>query len=64
MSKKIVDETHAKETLKEMIEDRKQGEPVEEVLANLLPEIQRNYGNLQRILRPISSEGRNQRKIT
>jgi hypothetical protein len=33
MSKKIVDETHAKETLKEMIEDRKQGEPVEEILA-------------------------------
>lgn len=32
MSKKIVDEKHAKETLKEMIKDRKQGEPVEEVL--------------------------------
>lgn len=32
MSKKIVDEAHAKETLKEMIEDRKHGEPVEKVL--------------------------------
>jgi|AGTN01.3.fsa_nt_gi hypothetical protein len=33
MSKKIVDEQHSKEALKEMIEDRKPGEPVEEVLA-------------------------------
>jgi chromosomal replication initiation ATPase DnaA len=32
MSKKIVDEKHAKETLKEMIKERKKGEPVEEVL--------------------------------
>jgi hypothetical protein len=32
MSKKIVDETHAKENLKDMIKDRKPGEPVEEVL--------------------------------
>ncbi len=33
MSKKIVDEKHSIETLKEMIEERKPGEPVEEVLA-------------------------------
>jgi hypothetical protein len=31
MSKKIVDEAHAKEALKEMIKDRKPGEPVDEV---------------------------------
>ena len=36
MSKKIVDEKHSKETLKEMIEDENQGEPVEEVLATFL----------------------------
>jgi hypothetical protein len=33
MGEKIVDEAHAKEALKEMIDDRKQGKPVEEVLA-------------------------------
>jgi hypothetical protein len=33
MSKKVVDEKHSKEALKQMIKDRKQGEPVEEVLA-------------------------------
>jgi hypothetical protein len=33
MSKKLVDEKHSIETLKEMIEQRKTGEPVEEVLA-------------------------------
>jgi hypothetical protein len=33
MSKKIVDEKHAKEVLKEMINERKTGQPVEEVLA-------------------------------
>jgi hypothetical protein len=31
MSKKIVDEEHAKEALKGMIADRKPGEPVDEV---------------------------------
>ena len=33
MSKKIVDEKHSIEMLKEMITERKHGEPVEEVLA-------------------------------
>jgi hypothetical protein len=33
MSKKVVDEKHSKEALKQMIKDRKHGEPVEEVLA-------------------------------
>ncbi len=33
MSERIVDEKHSKETLKEMIKQRKPGEPVEEVLA-------------------------------
>ncbi len=33
MSKKIVDEKHAKEALKEMIKDRKPNQQVEEVLA-------------------------------
>ena len=33
MSDKLVDEKHSKEALKQMIKDRKQGEPVEEVLA-------------------------------
>ncbi len=33
MSKKIVDEKDSRETLKEMIAERKTGEPVEEVLA-------------------------------
>lgn len=33
MSKKVVDEKHSKEALKQMIQDRKQGESVEEVLA-------------------------------
>jgi hypothetical protein len=33
MSKKIVDEEHALEALKEMVKHRKKGEPVEEVLA-------------------------------
>jgi hypothetical protein len=32
MSKKVVDEKHSKEALKQMIKDRKQSEPVEEVL--------------------------------
>jgi hypothetical protein len=31
MSKKIVDEEHTKEALREMIEDRKPGEPVDAV---------------------------------
>lgn len=31
MSEKLVDEAHAKEALKEMIKDRKPGEPVDEV---------------------------------
>lgn len=33
MSEKLVDEKHSKEALKQMIQDRKEGEPVEEVLA-------------------------------
>jgi predicted solute-binding protein len=33
MSEKIVDEKHAKQTLKEMVEQRKVDESVEEVLA-------------------------------
>ncbi len=33
MNEKLVDEKHSKDTLKQMIKDRKQGEPVEEVLA-------------------------------
>ncbi len=33
MSEKLVDEKHSKEALKQMIQNRKQGEPVEEVLA-------------------------------
>ncbi|MGD6851655.1 MAG: hypothetical protein ACQCN6_06310 [Candidatus Bathyarchaeia archaeon] len=33
MSKKLVDNEHSLEALQEMIQDRKKGEPVEEVLA-------------------------------
>jgi hypothetical protein len=33
MSKKLVDEKHSKEALKQMIQDKKENEPVEEVLA-------------------------------
>jgi len=33
MSKKIVDEKHAMQALREMISERKPGEPVEKVLA-------------------------------
>ena len=33
MSKKLVDEKHSKEALKEMITQRKPGQPVEEILA-------------------------------
>jgi len=33
MSKKLVDEKHSKDDLKEMIAQRKPGQPIEEVLA-------------------------------
>ena len=33
MSKKLVDEEHSLEALKDMIEHRKRGQPIEEVLA-------------------------------
>jgi hypothetical protein len=57
MSKKIVDEKHAKETLKEMIKDRKPGEPVEEVLTTFCQRYSVTMGTCKELYDELVAKG-------
>jgi hypothetical protein len=57
MSKKIVDEKHSKEALKQMINDRKQGEPVEEVLATFCQRYSVAMNSCREIYNELVAEG-------